>query len=401
MRRVLFHFSNSFDPEQKVGGAEIAALAIMKRLPKEGWQPYALMHAEGLLIPQLERHRIPWKIVPLTRHVTDFSRNRSPSARQAMGAAASIATLAWRVCRAIREWKIDLVHAHHMYGYLSCGIAARLCRVPCIWHLHESWEPGFVCGTLSRLGPFVADHVITIAEYETTTAAQLVARVGHTLVPNAFDFDELAAAQKRPSEDVRAEFGIRPDHILIGYVSQLAPYKGQRTFLQAFASLAQSDPRCRALVVGGPRKSYQWFRDALLQDARELGLGDRVVFTGVRLDVADIMNALDICVCVSENQEFNRVLVEAMYFAKPVLATDLRGGSIVVETGRTGILVPPCDAIAMTRALACLVADSELRKNIGSNAREYVLATFPDCKIVPKYAEVYSRLLHRNSSSEP
>lgn len=62
MRRVLFHFSNDFSAEQKIGGAEMAAFAIMKGLRQLGWQPHVLMHAEGLLSPQLDQYNIPWKI---------------------------------------------------------------------------------------------------------------------------------------------------------------------------------------------------------------------------------------------------------------------------------------------------------------------------------------------------
>jgi len=397
---VLFHFSNALGPEQKVGGAEMAAFAIMKELQRLGWKPHVLMHAEGLLAAQLDQHNIPWKIARLGEGLGSFTRNKLPSLNQAVATGAGLVTLTARLCEVIREWDIDLVHAHHMYAYLSCGIAARIRRVPCIWHLHESWEPGLVYSILSRLGPLLADHIITIAEYETTTAANLVRRVGYTLIPNAFDFDELEAARKRSAEEIRAELGIEPDQLLIGYVSHLAPYKGQRTFLQAFAALARDYPSCRALVVGGPRKSCEWFRDELFEYARKLAITDRVTFTGVRLDVADIMNALDIFVCVSENQEFNRVLVEAMYFAKPVLASDLRGSSIVAETGRTGILVPPRDPSAMTRALACLAGDADLRARLGLNGRQYILATFPSDKIVPKYVDVYSRLLSRRKVAE-
>jgi glycosyltransferase involved in cell wall biosynthesis len=96
---------------------------------------------------------------------------------------------------------------------------------------------------------------------------------------------------------------------------------------------------------------------------------------------------------VSENQEFNRVLVEAMYFGKPVIATDMRGGSVVAETGVTGILVPPRNPTGMARALASLARDEELRVRLGANARQYVLETFPYRMIAPKYAELYSRLV--------
>jgi glycosyltransferase involved in cell wall biosynthesis len=99
--------------------------------------------------------------------------------------------------------------------------------------------------------------------------------------------------------------------------------------------------------VGGPRKSCGWFRDELREDVRKLGLAERIQFTGVRLDLADIMNALDIFICVSENQEFNCVLVEAMYFGKPVVATGIWGGSVVAETGVRGIPVPPRNPTGM------------------------------------------------------
>jgi glycosyltransferase involved in cell wall biosynthesis len=395
MARVLFHISNALGPEQKIGGAEMAVLTVMKGLKREGWEPHVVMHDEGILAAQLDEQGIPWRVFRLNNVLGSISRNQRPSLKQIFAAGAGFGTLTSQLCELIRKWNISLVHANHMYSYLSSGIAARLCRIPCVWHLHESWEPGPVSYTFTRLGPLLADHVITIAEFETKTAAKLVGRVGYTLIPNAFDFDEMEAARRRSAEDVRAEFGIAPGQVLFGYVSHLAPYKGQRTFLRAFATLSRDYPQCRALIVGGPRKHCEWFRDDLIQEARKLAIMDRITFTGVRLDVADIINALDIFVCVSENQEFNRVLVEAMYFAKPVLATDLRGGSIVVRTRQTGMLVPPHDIIAMTRAMDCLVIDPELRARLGSNARRYVLATFPYRKIVPKYLEVYSQLPKR------
>ena len=352
------------------------------------------MHDEGILAAQLDQHGIPWKVFRLSSTLGGVSRNERPSLNQMFAAGTGFVALASRLCGLIREWNISLIHANHMYGYLSGGIAARLCAIPCVWHLHESWEPGLICDLLTRLGPLIASHVITIAEFETKTAAKLVERVGYTLIPNAFDFEELEAARKRSAEEVRAEFGITSSQLLFGYVSHLAPYKGQHTFLQAFARVARDHPHSRALIVGGPRKHCDWFRDQLLEDARKMAVLDRVVFTGVRLDIADIMNALDVCACVSENQEFNRVLVEAMYFAKPVLATDLRGASLAVETGQTGILVPPRDPVAMARALDSLASRPDLRTRLGANARTYVLKTFPYRKIVPQYVGVYSKLLN-------
>jgi|SRR5579862_3102611 len=76
--------------------------------------------------------------------------------------------------------------------------------------------------------------------------------------------------------------------------------------------------------------------------------------------------------CVSESEEFNRILVEAMAFGKPVRATDLRGGSIVIAHGETGLLVRPRDVISLTDAL-WLLRNEETRMRLGNNGYRYVL----------------------------
>jgi glycosyltransferase involved in cell wall biosynthesis len=76
-----------------------------------------------------------------------------------------------------------------------------------------------------------------------------------------------------------------------------------------------------------------------------------------------------------------------------VIASDLRGGSIVAETGRTGMLVPPDDDISLAAALKSLLDDSVSRARIGANGRSYVHQRFSVGSLVSKYERVYDRLL--------
>jgi glycosyltransferase involved in cell wall biosynthesis len=267
--RVLFALSNLFSEEQVIGGAELGTLIVMRALRTIGMQPYVVMHGLGHFGELLRREGIEFEIVPLSEKVAKLSRNRS-IVWQCAPICLEIIHLATAVTRIARRWKVNLLHASHLYGYIACGLAARGMRIPCIWHLHEAWEKSTITKVLEFTGRTLANHVITIAPYEASTVA-LTGRVPHTLIENAFDFKELTLSRNRFRHEVRAEFGVSPSEILIGYVSHLAPYKGQRTFVRALSHLANSGRVFKAIIVGGPRKSFEWFQPELQAAVDELG----------------------------------------------------------------------------------------------------------------------------------
>ena len=376
VRRVLFALSNLFSDEQVIGGAELGMLVVMRALRTIGVEPYVVMHGYGHFGELLRREGIQFEIVPLSQTVTKLSRNR-PVVWQCVPICLEIARLATAVRRVARHWEIDILHVHHHYGYVACGLAAQGMGIPCIWHLHEGWERSAITKVLEISGRVLADYVITIAPYEQSTVASLTDRVPHTLIESAFDFNELHRSRNRSRHEVRAEFGIGPAEVLIGYVSHLAPYKGQRTFVRALNRLASGGSVFfKAIIVGGPRKSFEWFQKDLQLEVNELGLSGQILFCGTRLDIANVMDAIDIFACVSSAEEFNRVLIEAMCFGKPVIASDLRGGSIVAETGRTGLLVPPDDDQSLAAALKILLDDLEARVRLGVNGQNYVVIIY-------------------------
>lgn len=161
---------------------------------------------------------------------------------------------------------------------------------------------------------------------------------------------------------------MRPNEILIGIAGRLVTGKGHDLFLQAAAQLAraaESTP-LRFLVIGdGPQRA------ALQAQAETLGIADRVLFTGFRSDLPQVMAALDIFVLASPEPEvMPLVLMEAMAAARAVVAARVGGVPEIVEDGANGLLVPPGDADALAQALRRLTCDSPLRAHLTVAAQQ-------------------------------
>lgn len=178
---------------------------------------------------------------------------------------------------------------------------------------------------------------------------------------------------------------------LLLFVGRLRYYKGLDWLIRAM-------PRIPAtlLVVGTGPMGPAWRR---LAD--EMGVGDRVVFAG---DVSDAdlpayYQACDVFVLpASERSEaYGLVQLEAMASARPVVCTELgTGTSYVNRHGETGIVVPPRDSDALADACNRLLADADLRREMGARGRERVLAEFTAEQMVARVVALYEQLLaHR------
>jgi glycosyltransferase involved in cell wall biosynthesis len=148
---------------------------------------------------------------------------------------------------------------------------------------------------------------------------------------------------------------------------RLVPWKGQRTFLSAFARVAADFPQAEAWIVGGGDPAYA---DELAQQAEQLGIGPRVRFWGHRTDAVDLVRRCDIAVHCSQREPFGLVLIEAMACGVPVVAADVQGPREILRHGETGFLIDPANPAAYAATLSALLSDAALRQRIGSAGRE-------------------------------
>ena len=260
----------------------------------------------------------------------------------------------------LEEKQIDLIHANSLAAGLIGGVAAKLYGVPIV--MHKRYATAY--GLLDRLCEVLLDRVILVSE---ATRWKFAPHSKQVLIYNGVELSSLQPSLQ--TETVRADLSLDPDALLVGIVTRITPEKGIHTLIEATAKLKAS-PNIQLLVVGGPYfpKDSEYI-DSLKVRAKELGIVDRVIFTGFLDDTEAILSLLDIVLLASTIPEAcPRTIIEAMAAGVPVIATPL-GGSKELVTPETGILVPAEDAGAFAEAITQLAEDNERRKQMGKACR--------------------------------
>lgn len=369
-RNILYLHETS-----EMAGAENSLLQLAKNLDPSRFRPIFALPGDGPLAEALKHCGIDVEFV-------GFPRIRS-------GAGVIAATAAIR--RIISGKAIALVHSNSIRTHLYGVIAARMSRVPVVWHernliIDEKVDPDKVLAFLPDA--IICNSRAVARRFETRGA--LPPRIH--IIYNGVDTQVFAPSVS--GKGLRERFNIAADEIVIGMAGRLNPNKGHETFLRAAKIIAGSPLRARFLVVGGPVFEPDFGRDTVLREmAVALGLGDRVIFTGHIQEMPEAYAAMDIAVLASSVEACSRAVLEAMATARPVVATDNGGTPEMVAHGETGILVPSGDPAALASALGSLISDRERRHAMGRAARERVEAFFGIGKNVKDTQELYSRLL--------
>lgn len=174
----------------------------------------------------------------------------------------------------------------------------------------------------------------------------------------------------------------------IGYVGRLSGEKGITTLLQAMKRLVSEYDGLRLALIGeGPLRQY------LESYSRKLGLQKCVTFTGHIDDIKNVYRQLDLLVLPSETEGMPNVVLEALAMEVPVVATNVGGLPEIIETGSNGILVEPGDVEGLTRAIATLIMDGNLREKFALEGRRTVCERFSFERRIRKEEDVYRQLV--------
>lgn len=218
-------------------------------------------------------------------------------------------------------------------------------------------------------------------------AAGRMARPDHAVeIPSMVDLAAFDPAARAP---MRAALGIAPDEVLIGWVGRLDRKKRVEDLIAAALSL--HDPRARFLIVGGPDA----FMPDYAEDLRRMAapLGDRVIFTGDRADVPDLMAAMDVFCWLSRGEGMPHVIAEAGAAALPVIATPDNGALQQIRDSETGIFVPHDDPASLAAALRRLLNDPALRRRLGAGLRAHVAESYAAGVVVPQWDRLFAEVL--------
>ncbi|MBM4034537.1 MAG: glycosyltransferase [Planctomycetes bacterium] len=384
------------DTGRELGGAERSLLALVEGLDPSRYKFHAVLGEDGRFASLLRQAHVE---VVLLRLGT-IARTRNPLKLLLYGLyfLHGVLRLAWLM----RRRRIQVVHINKNPLALQAVPAAWLSgarcrqRAPaCLWHVRNPVR------NFGRIGAWLVRHCDALA-----CVSECIAEPFRKAFPDAAakisivpeGVDPASYANRDSGSALRRELGFCTRECLVGTVGRITPWKGQDDFLRAAALVAPKHPDVRFLVVGDCISSRAEaaadlaFRERLHALASELGVAQRVVFTGFRDDVPAVMNALDIFVLPSHEEPFGIVLLEAMAASRPIVATWAGGVADIVSDAREALLVPPRDPQAMAAAIERLLADPQLEASLGTAARERVVAQFPLWRHAALIRELYSKL---------
>jgi L-malate glycosyltransferase len=200
-----------------------------------------------------------------------------------------------------------------------------------------------------------------------------------TYVPNGVDVSRFAS----PLRDIVPGFTRRPTELVVGTVAPLRPEKNVGRLLRVFATL-DSSLAVRLVVAGDGAE-----RSALQRLAGELGIADRVIFTG-RAVPEMVLGTFDIFALSSDTEQMPNALLEAMAASRAVAAVNVGDVKSIVCEDNRDFIVARDDAPAFAAAITQLLRDPEKRQALGLKNRERVAAAFSQERMFAAYSELFA-----------
>ena len=246
---------------------------------------------------------------------------------------------------------------------------------------------------LEKLAAKRTDFFISVADAMTVqaTAVGIGRPEQYVTAYSAIDEDDfLEPVSDERKRDFRRMYGISEDAVVLVTVARLFMLKGHEYIIESAKELSKRFTKCVWLFVGDGNLS-EYYK----QQACELGLADRIKFTGL-LPPSQIPLAIqssDILVHCSLREGLARTLPQAMLCGRPAISFDVDGAREVVNDN-TGRLIEPKNVGQLIAACTELIEDADLRKRLGEQGRESVKKKFAPDTMVDTIEAVYRKLLH-------
>lgn len=360
-----------------VGGSGILASALGEELARRGHEVHFISYDRPFRLPA-EAPRIHFHPVV----INDYELFRYPD---------YTLPLSVKMAEVARDHALDLLHVHYAVPHATAAILARAMSDPdreprVVTTLHGTDTT--LLGRDAGYGPAIR-HALTQSDAVTAVSGWLreetVRLLGVTrpveVIPNFFT----PRPPTRRRSAVREELGVG-ELPLVVHVSNLRPVKRIDVLLETVARALTGRDFRLLVLAGGDFRPFA-------EQARRLGVLDRVMVRENVFDVEDYVGAADVGLFTSDSESFCLGILEAMFLGVPSVSTSVGGVPEVVADGSTGLLAPAGDVEALARSLGALLDDADRRRAMGQAARRRAGELFSAESVVPRYEELYARVL--------
>lgn len=387
----------------------IQLVQIIDRLNVGGPTPYLLFLSRALESRGYRSTVVKGQVAPGEAEMSDVIRRSGIQPLELRGFSRAIVPIRdFRVLvalyRLLRRVRPEIVHTHKSKAGVVGRIAAWLAGVPVTLHTFHglvfkgyfsAWKTSLIL-LVERLLARRTDVLVAVSELQRDELlADRVATPSRIrTVPLGVDLEPFLN-RKRGNAGFREELGFGPSTRLVGIVARLVPIKGVDIFLSAAALVAEALPDVRFVVIGDGE-----LRAELESVARETGLGDRVLFTGFRDDMARIYGSLDLSVLSSHHEGLPVALLESVASGCYVVATRVGGVPDLLRSERIGLMVAPGDARALAAGIQQVLRE---RRRLSAEERHRIVESYGMKRLAEDFSHLYRKLSEnkRTGSGSP
>ena len=301
----------------------------------------------------------------------------------------------------IRKKGYDIVHTHTTKAGILGRIAARIARVPIIVHgLHGSTFEAFDSGLLNwllflfeRLTGRFTDAYISVSGVlsEKYIERGIGKKENYHTVYSGMELGTFYGARRKiDRRRKQRELGIDSEDFIIGNVARLETRKGHKFLIDAFKNIVekQKDNHLKLLIIGEGNK-----REYLESYVKELNLEGKVIFTGYRKDVEELMAVMDIFVLTSLREGLPRVLVQAAAVGMPSISFNVDGVPEIIRDNYNGFLVKAKNIEELENRIVKYMNNKELVLQHGRNGREFIENKWSIKGMVDRIDKIYQDLV--------
>ncbi|OCT11015.1 hypothetical protein A8709_04745 [Paenibacillus pectinilyticus] len=378
-------------------GSSRSLLSLIKGLEKDKYEAMVILPEEGELVRELEM--LGAKVF-IRQDLLILRRQTFVNLLSLLRFVSHFFLAIPKLYKLVKQEKVSLIHSNSAI-IMSGAIAAKLLKVPHIWHMREVFDdfPKLLWGIYRYLIFHLSTRIICISTDVSKRFGQYRKHRKLVTIFNGIEEDYIDQVSERMNRaEMRKKLCIPLDAVVIGNVARISTWKGQDLLIKSFAA-CQKPPNTYLILAGDCFPGNEYVLEGLKRLVKELHIEDRVIFAGFIKDSRNIYVALDIFVLASTTPEpFGRVLIEAMYCGLPSIATNWGGPVDIITSGKDGLLVN-ANEVAMSQGLERLLTDSSERKRLGIHATETIRNQFLVQHTVNKIKLEYANLLVKNDAN--
>lgn len=362
------------DHTAQLGGAELALLRILRKLPTTLVSPSVVLFQDGPLRHAMLDSGIACSVFPAPGDLLDVRKESVTGAAfsklSRLGASAGFVR---SLARHLSTLAPDVVATNSMKAHLLAGFAAKSAGLPLLWYLHDRVADDYLPRAAVRAVRLAASSLPTLVVANSLAS---LATLSPRLADRAAHAWQVAHLPGPPGVIPPGVESVRPDprtHLppVVGIVGRLTPWKGQDVFLRAARLVLDRRPDARFLVIGAALFGEQPFADSLHHLASTLGLSHAVEFTGFVSQPQALYDRLGVLVHASTVPEpFGQVVLEGMASGVAVVAAAAGGVLEIAQHARTALLTPPGDATALAAAILRLLDDPPFALALADRGRQ-------------------------------